>query len=91
MAIEVITKEDLQEFKIQLLHEMKEVLHQVNRPQTVTPWLRSSEVRRMLKISAGTLQNLRVHGKIQSSKVGNLHYYRQEDIEKLLDSGFALK
>lgn len=85
MAIEVITKEDLQEFRVQLLNEIKEALRAVVKPQPVKPWLRSKEVRRILNISPGTLQNLRITGKIRSSKVGNLHYYKQEDIEKLLN------
>ena len=87
MAIEVITKEDLQQFRVQLLSEIKEVLRAVVKPQPVKPWLRSKEVRRILNISAGTLQNLRIAGKIRSSKVGNLHYYKQEEIEKLLNGG----
>lgn len=85
MAIEVITKEDLQEFRVQLLKEIKEVLAAAVKPAAAKPWLRSKEVRKLLNISPGTLQNLRIAGKIRFSKVGNLHYYRQEDIEKLLN------
>lgn len=87
MAIEVITKDDLQEFRVQLLSDIKDVLRAVVTPQPVKPWLRSKEVRRILNISAGTLQNLRTRGMIRSSKVGHLHYYQREDIEKLLNGG----
>ena len=85
MAIEVVTKDDLQEFRVQLLDEIKEALKAAVKPQPAKLWLRSKEVRKILSISPGTLQNLRIAGKIRSSKVGNLHYYRKEDIETLLN------
>lgn len=86
MAVEIITKEDLQLFRVQLLNDLKELMAAEKQDKKLKPWLRSKEVRKILDISAGTLLNLRVTGKIRSSKVGNLHYYKQEDIEKLLNS-----
>ena len=50
-------------------------------------WLRSSEIKKALKISAGTLQNLRVTGKLKPAKIGGILFYRNKDLEKLLDSG----
>lgn len=85
MGVEVITKEDLQEFRIQLINDFKKLLPDPAKPQPIKPWLRSKEVRKILNISAGTLQNLRMAGKLRSSKVGNLYYYKQEDIERLLE------
>ncbi|MBS1735119.1 MAG: helix-turn-helix domain-containing protein [Bacteroidetes bacterium] len=85
MSIEVITKEDLQEFRVQLLNEFKKVLTEMVKPEPMKPWLRSKEVRKILNVSEGTLQNLRITGKINSSKIGTLHYYKREDIEKLFD------
>jgi hypothetical protein len=85
MATEVITREDLQQFRIQLLNDFREML----KPQEgrlVKPWLRNSEVRRLLNISSNTVQRLRIAGKLRSSKVGGIHYYRYEDIEKLLNT-----
>ena len=46
-------------------------------------WLRSSEVKALLKISSGTLQNLRINGTLRYSKVGGTIYYNYQDIEKL--------
>ena len=88
MAIEVITREDLQQFRIQLLNDFREML----KPQEgklIKPWLRNSEVRKLLNISSNTLQRLRIGGKLRSSKVGGIHYYRYEDIEKLLNTDAA--
>lgn len=85
MAVEIITKEDLQVFRLQLLSDLKTLLH-TEKPEggKTRPWLRSRDVRAMLNISAGTLQNLRVTGVLRSSKVGKMHYYKMEDIDKLL-------
>jgi hypothetical protein len=87
MIVDVVTKEDLQVFRIQLTKDIKELFTLQRAEKKLSPWLRSKEVRRILNISAGTLQNLRMSGKLTSSKVGNLHYYKQEDIEKLLNKG----
>lgn len=86
MAIEIVTKEDLQSFRIELLQDLKKVLSN-SVPQKPKQWLKSPEVRRLLKISPGTLQNLRVNGTLRFTKIGGLIYYSYEDIELLLESG----
>jgi len=48
-------------------------------------WLKSSEVRKLLNVSPGTLQNLRINGTLRFSKVGSIMYYKLEDINKLLE------
>lgn len=88
MAIEVITKEDLQQFRIQLINDLKELLIP-KEAKLVKPWLRNSEVRKLLNISANTVQRLRIAGKLPSSKVGGIHYYRYEDIENLMNNDAA--
>jgi len=50
-------------------------------------WLKSVEVRKLLKISPGTLQNLRINGTLRFTRIGSLLYYKQEDINKLLEGG----
>jgi hypothetical protein len=83
MAIEVITKEDLQEFRSQLMEDFKAILaNKQSTPQR--EWLKSFEVRRLLKISPGTLQNLRVNGTLTYTKIGSIIFYSSQDIEKLL-------
>ncbi|HYF66707.1 MAG TPA: helix-turn-helix domain-containing protein [Ohtaekwangia sp.] len=82
MEIDIVTKKDLQQFKLELLQELKELIGKDSKPKA--EWLRSNEVRKMLKISPGTLQNLRISGALRSTKVGGMHYYNLEDIEKLL-------
>ena len=84
MSIEILSKEDLQVFRVQLLNDIRELLF-INQG-TNMEWLRSSEIRKTLKISAGTLQNLRVTGKLKPSKIGGIFFYRNSDVEKLMDS-----
>jgi hypothetical protein len=84
MAVEIITKEDLQTFRFQLLDDLKNILH--TKPQKQKQWLKSSEVRKLLKISPGTLQNLRINGTLSFTKIGSIIYYNYEDIEALLDN-----
>jgi hypothetical protein len=84
MEIDIVTKQDLQQFKRDLIEELKELIGKDNRPKT--EWLRSGEVRDILKISPGTLQNLRISGVLQSTKLGGMHYYRYEDIQKMLQA-----
>ena len=58
MKIDLITKEDLADFKTQLIEEIKALLQPQKKIHK--KWLRSAEVRNMLNISPGNLQNLRI-------------------------------
>ena len=78
---QLITKGDLAEFKTNLIAELKAI---INHQPEVKKWLKSAEVKQLLKISPGTLQNLRVNGTLSYTKVGSIIYYAHADIEKLL-------
>jgi len=82
-AIELITKGDLREFKNELLTEIKQLM-QPGQGQS-KKWLKSVEVRKLLGISPGTLQNLRINGTLRFTKVGSIMYYKLEDINKILE------
>ena len=82
MPTEIVTKEDLESFRVRLLNDLQQ-LHISARQTPTKEWLKGAEVRKMLNISAGTLQNLRITGKLQSTKVGGIYFYRYRDIEKL--------
>jgi hypothetical protein len=89
MTNELLTREDLQQFRMQLLGELKEVLQQSK--QSTKQWLKSSEVRKMLGISHGTLQNLRITRSLPYTKLGGIMFYKYEDIEKILEAGLVSK
>ncbi|SHK57354.1 helix-turn-helix domain-containing protein [Epilithonimonas mollis] len=82
MIINLITKEDLQEFKTELLNDLHNMFQVKISQQKL--WLRSSEVKALLKISSGTLQNLRINGTISYTRVGGILYYNYKDIEEML-------
>ncbi|MDP2161983.1 MAG: helix-turn-helix domain-containing protein [Flavobacterium sp.] len=84
MAIEVITREDLNEFRTLLLKDLQELIH--SKPGQTKKWLKSSEVRNLLNISPGTLQNLRINGTLTYTKIGGTLYYDNADIDKLLNT-----
>jgi propanediol utilization protein len=86
MQVELISKEDLKVFKSELLQEIKQLM-QPGQGQS-KQWLKSNEVRKMLNISPGTLQNLRINGTLRHSKIGGMMYYKLEDINKVLEGGF---
>jgi len=83
MNVELITRDDLREFKNELLNELKQIM-QPGQGQS-KKWLKSSEVRKMLNISPGTLQNLRINGTLRFTKIGSIMYYKLEDINKVLE------
>ena len=80
---QLITIEDLETFKTKLLDEIKKLLTG-NLKHSEKKFLKSSEVKRMLGISSGTLQNLRVSGVLPYTRVGRLIFYKQEDVDTLL-------
>ena len=84
MKIDIITIEDLRKFKTELLREVKGIISQGSESQQNGEWLRSAQVRKMLNISAGTLQNLRINGTLPFRKIGGTMYYSKAQIEKIL-------
>jgi len=82
MKVELLTKEDLDDFRLQLLTDLARMMKQ---PDAVQPWLKSYEVRKLLKISPGTLHRWRVEGTIPYSRIGGTILYKYEDVKKLVD------
>ena len=70
MTYEIITHEDLQKFRLQLLEDLTRIMSGTVQPQLAKEWLRSSEVRKILGISHGTLQNLRIKNILPHRKIG---------------------
>lgn len=83
MAAEIITTDDLREFKMDLIAEVKKLLQEQNGTPS-KKWLKSYEVRKILGISPGTLQNLRVNGTLPYTKIGGVIFYDYKDIQKMI-------
>lgn len=84
MAATIITTEDLMEFKLELLDGIRELLNNQT-GSTSKRWLKSPEVRELLGISPGTLQNLRINGTLPYTKVGGVLYYDYEEIQNVME------
>ena len=85
MAANIITTEDLEEFRIKLLNEIKELLVTHGRIG-IDHWIKSGQVMNKLEISPGTLQNFRINGTIPFSKLGGIIYYDEEKINEILEN-----
>lgn len=85
MEDQFVTKEDLQIFRMQLLDDIKRALTGNGPKQEVFEWLKSNEVRKLLKSSASTLQNLRISGKLNPVKIAGTWYYRRSEIFSLFE------
>ena len=83
MAVEIITIMDLNNFRLELIMEIKQLLLTTKKP--VKEWLKATEVRKLLNISPNTLVQLRSKGELSFSKLGGIYYYSMTDIEKLLE------
>ena len=84
MAAEIITKEDLQELRGQIIDDVRKLFGKPN--QEIPKWLKSYQVKNLLKISPNTLYKLRTDGTLSSKKIGGIFYYNYEDILKMMES-----
>ena len=79
---DLLTKKDLEDFKKELFTLISSL--NATQPQDQPKWLKNVDVKKLLNISTGTLQNLRVAGTLPYSKVGGIYYYKQQDVERML-------
>jgi len=85
---EYITKDDLRQFGLVMMNDFRKIIADSNKDQNnklALEWLKSRAVRKLLDISAGSLQNLRITGKIRFKKVLGSYYYSKADIMNLFN------
>ncbi|PAW95462.1 hypothetical protein CKK33_18930 [Mucilaginibacter sp. MD40] len=80
MALQVLTVDDLEKFRVQLLTDIENLLN-TKQPKK---WLKTQDVMELLGISEITLQNLRNRGQIPFRKLGGTCYYSAEEIDDYL-------
>ena len=83
MPTSIITTDDLREFKMELLDDIKNLLAK-QASGKIKKYLKSSEVMELLQVSPGTLQNLRVNGTLPYTKVSGIIYYDAEEIQNVM-------
>ena len=84
MPTSIITTDDLREFKMELLDDIKQLLNEQSGHITKRG-LKSPDVKELLGISSGTLQNLRINGTLPYTKVGGVLYYDYEEIMNVME------
>ena len=80
MGLQVLTLDDLEKFRVQLLVDIENLLN-TKQPKK---WLKTVEVMELLGVSEVTLQNLRNRGQIPFRKLGGTCYYNAEEIDDYL-------
>jgi hypothetical protein len=90
MPAQIITTDDLREFKVELLDEIRILISEQKVP-AIKKWMKSVEVRKLLNISPGTLQTLRINGTLPYTKIGGTNYYNASDIDVLLSQNLKKK
>jgi len=88
-TLDLITRDDLQRFKEELFAQLRQLNIATGDISPDKKWMKSAEVRKLLTISPGTLQNLRINGTLRFTKFGSLMFYKREDIEKILEDNLS--
>jgi len=81
--MDLVTKDDLQVFKIQLMDDIRKLLDRPEKNEEIADWIKSKQVRKLLDVSPGTLQNLRISGHLNPKKIGGTWYYNRHEITEL--------
>jgi len=82
---QLVTLDDLEKFRVTLMMDIKKMI-EGHLGKTPKRWLKSYEVRQMLKISPGTLHTLRSNSKIPFTRIGGLIFYDAVEIDLVLQS-----
>ena len=84
MNLNIATKEDLIELRKEILEELKEIKQGgSNRDKK---YLRSAEMRKMLNVSASTLQNMRINGTLPYIMAGSTILYDLDRVTEILNN-----
>ena len=83
MPASIVTSDDLEKLKEEMLYEIKEILIKYERI-TIDRWIKSGKVMDKLEISPGTLQNFRINQTIPFTKLGGIIYYDESKINEIM-------
>lgn len=83
MPASIVTSDDLERLKEEMLYEIKEILIKHERI-TIDRWIKSGKVMDKLEISPGTLQNFRINQTIPFTKLGGIIYYDETKINEIM-------
>lgn len=85
MSLEILTKEDLEKFKVEMLEAITEEVSKIKQNESGDKYLRTKEVKAMLGVSDGSLYNLRVKG-LPFIRLGDsIYLYSKKDLIRYLE------
>ena len=86
MPTEILTTDDLREFKVEMLSEIKQLLSDFAALKPAEKkYLKSLELQEILDMSPASLQNLRNARVLPYSKIGGTIYYDWEDVVQIMN------
>jgi hypothetical protein len=90
MSMEIVTKDDLELFRKQLLRDIRELLRTdlSSGKSEEAKGYKTKDLRRILGCSVNKLVSVRITRKIRWKKVGGTVYYNREDVRRLVEEGF---
>ena len=88
MSAEIVTIEDLEKFRTRLLADLVQMMR---KPAPTEPLVTSGQVRKILNISPGTLQRLRIKGLLPYVRLDGAFRYRKVDVESIIMTGMTKK
>jgi hypothetical protein len=90
MSVEIVTKEDLEAFRKELLLDFTAILEKYVKSEdsATIEGYKTAHVRKILGCSFNKLVALRVSRKIRAKKIGGTIYYNKEDVKRLLEEGY---
>ena len=87
---QLITVEDLAAFKQELLAEIRSIMGGTAVMSDEKKWLKTSEVKKMLNMSAAKLHVLRANKLLPFTRIGGIIYYDRQDIVKMFERNKTL-
>lgn len=89
MPFDIITKDDLENFRRKLIADIEALLKQSFRTVEQRPeGFKTADARKILNCSLNKLVSLRINGKIRTKKIGGTLYYNNSDLKALLEEGY---
>jgi hypothetical protein len=89
MPVEIVTKDDLENFRVRMMRDIRIILEEHSRIFLERPeGYRTIDVRKILRCSSNKLISLRITRKLRTKKIGGSLYYNKEDVKRLLDEGY---
>ncbi len=85
MPAQILTTDDLREFKLEIISEIKKILsdHRSFKPEGKR-FLKSTDLQELLDLSPASLQNLRNARVLPYTKIGGTFFYDWEDVVQLM-------